>query len=269
MNNYLYHINPHAQELPLYLCTVGVNLPQYTILRPGGIEHYQLLLGRSGTGRTLGQERTIQHGDVYYLPPHETHAYEPQGDWVCDWLTFGGTTADALLPQTPGIWRPADFAWYTAQLEKMAQNDRMLDYQANSVLLYELVLRFRSETQRGKGVNADRGRARLQPVLTYMQQHFAEPITVPELAAQIHVTDAQFCRIFRSVFHTRPMLYLNFLRVSAAKQLMRAEPELPVGTVAIRCGFGNSSYFGRVFLRSEGVSASVWRTQHGIPDSRD
>lgn len=262
MSNYMYQINPRAQALPLYLCTIGVNLPQSEILRPGGIEHYQLLLGRTGAGRALAQGRTIQYGDLYYIPPHHTHAYEPLGEWTCDWLTFGGTAADGLLPQTPGVWHPTDFPWYTAQLEKMAQNDGMLDYQANSVLLYELVLRFWSETQRDKGINIDRGRARLQPVLTYMQQHYAELITVPELAAQIHVSDAQFCRMFRSVFHTRPTRYLNYLRISAAKQLMRAEPNAPIGEIAQRCGFGNASYFGRIFLRSEGISAGTWRAQH-------
>lgn len=265
MDRYSYKLNPCAPELPLYLCTIGVNKKQNAVSRPGGIAHHQLLFCREGHGHAAGLSRMIQRGDIYYLPPHTTHDYGPKdGVWITDWITFGGTVADQLMPE-PGIWRPENYEWYESLIEKMDRNDLLLDYQANSVLLYELLLQFRAETRRDKGINVSRTRERLQPVLAYMQQNFAKPITIRELAGQIHVSDAQFCRIFRSVCHTRPTAYLNYLRISDAKKQMLTHPEWTIGEIAQRSGFGSASYFGRIFLRSEGITAYAWRSQHGVP----
>lgn len=270
---YSYRINEGAVTLPMYLCTLGVNTVQNAVLRPNGIEHHQLLFCRESRGfaRLNGAVIPLQRGDIFFLPPHAPHKYEPEvvGTWRTDWISFGGTAVTALLPTDGGIWHSDDLDVYLRLLAQMQAHDFMLDYRANSLLLYELLLRFHEETLRKKGINVPRTQERLQPVLTFMQHHFTEPLTIRELATQIHVSNEQFCRIFHSVCHTRPMAYLNFLRITHAKKLMCIQPQLSIHEIAQQCGFGNSSYFGRLFLRTEGISATVWRSQHTLMESNN
>lgn len=49
------------------------------------------------------------------------------------------------------------------------------------------------------------------------------------------------------------------VRIKRAKAILAATPELPVGTVAARCGWYDSASFARAFRRHEGLSPSEFR----------
>ncbi|WKL03283.1 AraC family transcriptional regulator [Paenibacillus amylolyticus] len=61
---------------------------------------------------------------------------------------------------------------------------------------------------------------RLKPVLDYIEQHYAEEITLPTLAGLICVTPEYFCHLFKKTTGIRPISYVNQVRVNKSKELL-------------------------------------------------
>ena len=102
-------------------------------------------------------------------------------------------------------------------------------------------------TRDALGVDAS-GMLSLGGVLSHLEKHYMEPMTLDDLAHVAHVSRRQLNRAFRLATGCAPMDYLIRLRVRRACELLRQGP-LNVTEVAGRVGFGDSNYFSRQFRR--------------------
>lgn len=98
-------------------------------------------------------------------------------------------------------------------------------------------------------------------VMEHMDQHFREAISVPQLAALVHLSVSQFERRFRSLFQVTPLQYLIRLRLNKACQML-ATGATKITEVALQCGFYDHSHFIRQFTAAFGLSPSAYRKQH-------
>ncbi len=96
--------------------------------------------------------------------------------------------------------------------------------------------------------------------LSYIQEHFAEPIGVAEIAAAIGWSSAHMARIFAHYLHEPPSRVLLKHRVAQACKLLQ-ESQRTVQEVAHMVGFRDEAYFSRVFSRLKGITASQYRQQ--------
>lgn len=95
--------------------------------------------------------------------------------------------------------------------------------------------------------------------MTFIEQHYTEPITLPELAESVHMSPKYFCRFFRHMTRRTPIDYLNYYRVECACQELLTT-EKSVTEVALDCGFNDISYFIKTFRRHKGVSPGKYLT---------
>lgn len=93
----------------------------------------------------------------------------------------------------------------------------------------------------------------LKQVLTFVEEHYTDPITLEEMAQAAHMSPKYFCRFFRQMTRRTPIDYLNYYRVECAAQEL-STTEKSVTEVALDCGFNDVSYFIKIFRRHKGVS---------------
>jgi AraC-like DNA-binding protein len=98
-------------------------------------------------------------------------------------------------------------------------------------------------------------------VMEHLDRHFAEPITVRQLADLVHLSASQFERRFKALFQVTPMRYLIRLRLNKACHLL-ATSSTKITAVAVQCGFYDHSHFARQFTATFGLSPSGYRSQH-------
>jgi AraC family transcriptional regulator len=91
-----------------------------------------------------------------------------------------------------------------------------------------------------------------------MRARLASRLTIADVAAECRLTPSHFARAFRKNTGAAPHKYLSDLRVEEAKRLMLTT-KLPLADIALICGFGDQSYFTRVFSRTVGCSPGTWR----------
>ncbi|MCG3147372.1 MAG: HTH-type transcriptional activator RhaR [Verrucomicrobiae bacterium] len=99
---------------------------------------------------------------------------------------------------------------------------------------------------------------RLGAVLTYLEKHYREPISMTQLIAVAGMSESTLARSFQRVFHHAPIEYLIRLRIQKACELL-ADPGARITEIALACGFNDSNYFARQFRRVLECSPSEYR----------
>ncbi|MEM1237146.1 MAG: AraC family transcriptional regulator [Pseudomonadota bacterium] len=69
------------------------------------------------------------------------------------------------------------------------------------------------------------------------------------------------CRTCREVLGVTPTDYINRIRMDHAARLLRTE-DTPVESIASLCGFENTSYFYRLFVKNFGETPKRYRSAH-------
>jgi AraC-like DNA-binding protein len=117
-------------------------------------------------------------------------------------------------------------------------------------LLYILAEFFRAADFRHSELIVQQQRsARLRPVMEFVEEHFADPITLKQAATLAKMSVPQFIRLFKKVAGTTFVSYLTHVRLSRAVRLLK-ESSLTIAEVASEVGFSDQSYFDRRFKKA-------------------
>lgn len=89
--------------------------------------------------------------------------------------------------------------------------------------------------------------------MNYIAQNYDQDITIGELAKYCSMSVSNFRKQFKAAAGASPLEYLNNLRISVARHLLRTTEE-PVLAVSEAVGFRSLSSFNRLFKRRYGFS---------------
>ena len=99
----------------------------------------------------------------------------------------------------------------------------------------------------------------VQQARRYMEEYFAEGITLQQLAEQVALSPYYFLRVFRAEVGMPPHIYLESVRIRHAQRLI--ETGKPLADVAIDVGFSSQSQLTRHFKKIIGVTPGEY-AQH-------
>jgi AraC family transcriptional regulator len=88
--------------------------------------------------------------------------------------------------------------------------------------------------------------------------HTATGIGLRDLAAYCGLGASQLSHAFKQTVGTAPHQWLLGRRVDKAKSFL-SRTDLPIGEIALTCGFADQSHFCRVFQRHTRVTPRTWR----------
>lgn len=100
--------------------------------------------------------------------------------------------------------------------------------------------------------------ARYKAIVSYMEEHCQEPVTLRQLADTVSCNTQYLCRFFREIAGMSPIQYLISYRLERACHML-AHTTLPVTAIALDCGFDNISYFIRKFKEIKGCTPKEYR----------
>lgn len=101
-------------------------------------------------------------------------------------------------------------------------------------------------------------------VLTYLEAHYAEPLSMAKLAEQFYVSTSHLTHSFTAQVGYSPKQYIMLNRLALAKDLLVGEG-LSSGEAATRSGFTDVSNFVRRFRAHYGVSPGQMRQEGRRP----
>ena len=127
---------------------------------------------------------------------------------------------------------------------------------ALSEMMYLLVTR--APATRAVPKKALRSADRIKTMLQFVQTHYAEDLTVEQIAASASISPSECLRCFHDMIGTTPNQYLRGQRLQRAAELL-CGTTLQVTAIAAQCGFEDSSYFARSFRQLYGCGPTEFR----------
>ncbi|MBO5460425.1 MAG: helix-turn-helix transcriptional regulator [Ruminococcus sp.] len=99
---------------------------------------------------------------------------------------------------------------------------------------------------------------RLRNVLSFIQTHYSEKITLNDISSQINICSSECCRLFKKYMQQSLFDYLLYYRVEKSLPLLK-ENRLSITEIAGQTGFSSPGYFSRVFHKQMHCSPSQYR----------
>lgn len=96
----------------------------------------------------------------------------------------------------------------------------------------------------------------IQRIVEYINSHYMEPLTIPELAKQYGLNSKQLAYLFKKHIGTSPNDYLIEYRLDRARELL-STTNYSVGEISNCVGYSDANYFSKLFKMRTGLSPSM------------
>ncbi len=116
----------------------------------------------------------------------------------------------------------------------------------------------RSYGRHGRKALDSPSRNGLGRLLSWIEIHLAEDLSLPSLVAESGLSERTFRRRFAELTGQTPSEYVLDRRLERAKGLLKTRPRPSVAEIAARCGFDDPNYFSRRWRDRLGVSPLAW-----------
>ena len=100
---------------------------------------------------------------------------------------------------------------------------------------------------------------RVQNMIAYIHEHFAENVTLADIAASAAVGERECERAFKRLIGVTPKQYVVKYRVSQAASMLFTRPDLSIGRVGLECGFNSGTVFSRTFRDYYNITPREYR----------
>ncbi len=115
-----------------------------------------------------------------------------------------------------------------------------------------------SRRQLKRPQHQEEGQLKLKALLTYIDEHYAEDLTVSAAAAQLSYSVPHFCKFFKQAVGMSFTAYLNDLRLRQAATALKAGDQ-DITNILLDCGFASPTYFFRLFKQKYGMTPLKYR----------
>ena len=269
-----------AFSLAVITCDPQTDTPLHTH------DFCELVLVTRGYARHVTEEETypIQAGDVFVVLGDRVHGYEQTTQlglinllFRPDFLTQLSLDVrqmpgfHVLLTLEPDYRQRHRFASRLhlppPELQRLREwvnylttelRDRRPGYRFASMAWFMVLIGYLCRSYEERRPPAAQQLFRIGRALGYLEQHCAEPLSVPALAEIAHMSVSSLYRAFRETVGMAPLEYQQQLRLSRACHLLR-NSDLPIGEIGLRVGFSDPNYFSRQFRQWLGITPRGYR----------
>lgn len=233
------------------------------------LSSFLFFIVKSGSGELAyeGKKHKLTAGDCVFIDCEPLYAHQTSDKlWNLVWVHFNGQQMRGIYDKYKDrgggcVFHPESIEQFSECLIKLydsASSDNYLrDMYINEALakLLSLIMQESWHPENRKKI----GKAEIAVLVRkYLDEHYAEKITLEDLSKKFYVNKYYLTRIFRIRYDITIIGYLSKLRIDRAKQLLRFTG-LSISEIGNLVGIADSNYLSRLFIRIEGLSPSAYR----------
>jgi len=205
-----------------------------------------------------GQETEIEENGIMYAPQGAQYTLDihPQKETGCtvgvNFLLYDGLGEAVALTDDVTVFPACGATWrWFDEMARLGVAAPLAAFRSRILLqtvLYELA----------RGAISPAVPAVIRPGVTYLQEHYTEPLTVAALADLCHVSEVYYRRLFKQAFGVSPAAYITRLRLETAANYLE-HGDMSVGEIAEAVGYTAVSYFDKEFKKVYGKTPLRYR----------
>lgn len=214
-----------------------------------------------------GSVRTMKPGMISIMTPRDFHQYSGKSrikKFIFKENRIQDDIARLLLTrQKPCVIDSGSrFEWFSAQIDTIISQFRNEDIYC-SLRLRNIVEAICIEILSSDYVGTERyspdnSSSQYHDILTYIDEHFREPISLSKAAAEVHLSPNYFSHWFSRTLGTTYSQYVQFRRIQYASALLLST-RLSIEEIAWKAGYSSPSFFNRVFRKQYSMSPLAYR----------
>ncbi|RHP34924.1 helix-turn-helix transcriptional regulator [Lachnotalea sp. AF33-28] len=234
------------------------------------LDSFLFLIVLSGEGAVTYRDRRyhLRAGDCVFIDckPGYSHQSSEKNPWELMWVHFNGPMAQNYYQYyhaTLGgnLFHTAAPAEFTAPIQhlidmhagKSTWDEIMASKYITDILTMCVSVPKQQELILDSGIVQ-----KLKLVREYIDEHFQNKISLDELAETCFVSKYHLSREFKRMYGITVGSYILARRITLAKEMLRFTGQ-SIESIAGACGIPDTSYFNKVFRKSEGMTASEYR----------
>lgn len=238
------------------------------------LNSYLFLIVLSGEGSVnyRGETHQMSFGNCALIDCRQKyyHISSREKPWELMWVHFNGYEAAAFYEQFTrinpgGIFRSSNVYNYKRPLEEILRlnknHDNMTELLSNKYIT-DIITQCCLDSQYDMEEPGNTIKNRLSEIREYLNENYTRKILLDELAEEFYVSKFHLSREFKDEYDITIGNYLLNLRIGKAKELLRFT-QMPIEEIAAECGISDTSYFTKVFRKSEGMTALDYRHKWG------
>jgi len=239
-------------------------------VKPHSHPYYHMFYTCSGeiTMTAGDQSHSLQPGSGILIPGGMEHSYVNTSSQTAEYLeikfALPSAQLDAQLSRLDEYTfsDPAAGLLATRIVQEYSDMGSLADEAAASYLLALLHLLTRElrcqKRQRFRYIDAAEYSPLSQQIIRYLENHYAENISLDELAATLDRSKSHLCITFKKDTRSTILDCLNLIRIRRAAELITYS-DYSLSQVSTMCGFSSVSHFNRVFLKYAGITPGQCR----------
>ncbi len=207
-----------------------------------------------------GKKTAAPAGSFLLLDCYQPHGYHTAVDCECVWCHFDGPMArayyDLIVSRLGHIFSLRNSFQALDKLTKIYQvfsRSQPVREAALSGYLTDILTACLTDTPK----NAPKVSV-ISEVIFHIQEHFAESLSLDELAAKAAMSPYHFIRVFKKETGYTPHEYLIQYRISTAKYMLK-NTELSIKDICFSTGFSSESSFCTAFKKETGFTPVSYR----------
>ncbi|MCD7736512.1 MAG: AraC family transcriptional regulator, partial [Lachnospiraceae bacterium] len=212
-----------------------------------------------------GQTCYATKDQVVFLDCYQPHAYSFPSDSQVSWIHFDGLLArnfyNLITDSGCSVFSVQNIHAFSHPLGKLLELFRtaspIRESHVSSHITQMLTELLNNPSSRP---DRDSSAQTIEDALAYINEHFAEPLTLEILSRNAHLSPCYFTRIFTSETGFSPHQYLIATRINYAKYQLDTTSE-SVKNIAFSSGFNSESNFCITFKKWEHMTPSDYRNR--------
>ena len=208
-----------------------------------------------------GKVYAIKKGHAAFVPPFITHSFHFEEKNRCQVLVF----SNKLIPGFNSFIKthlPTHYA-FPLREEIFSLLNQFLPEQSDTLNAFTtqaaLSLLFLEAKEKCAFVASEKlFQESFVQILAYMNEHFADNITLESVARQFFMHAVTLSKLFKENSKTNFNTHLNYLRASHAAFLIRTST-LSFAEIAFQAGFGSIRNFNRIFFKFYGKTPTEYK----------
>ncbi|PVC66090.1 AraC family transcriptional regulator [Priestia megaterium] len=146
--------------------------------------------------------------------------------------------------------------WLNEEVEHGNPQGKLYIDSVTNLIIYH-ILKQHNDSQ-SNFLSKTPGLEHLKIAMEYMQDHYAESITLDELTRLSNLSSSHFINSFKQTLGVTPHQYLLKIRIERAKEKLQSS-SLPLSEIAYELGFTDQSHFSKHFKKITGMSPLKWK----------
>ncbi len=216
-------------------------------------DYWEFSVHVNGTGKLISdQSHEITPDKTFLIPPGVSHKEFSRQELDSIWIGFtaklSGITPKQILSVTSTeLTQQFIDCWKFSIKNSHAKCGPELDGR-----LISLIGMFFRKLHHSPGA------AIMQRAINYLNNHYHEIISLPEVAERLNISEGHFYRSFKEFTGSTPTEYLNQIRMKQASVYL-CNSNFTIKKITELCGFSDQYYFSRVFRKYSGLSPKHYR----------